>query len=578
MILGVTILSYVGTSALLQWQIERLSHAAQERDLMNRTQNLAQVYRAMANRTDPTWLIWSLEQAEDARLCLYTAAGRLMADSHGSVLSCRSDEMVALARSALQRDDGAVKWLSRDSGSKFRFAAAVPIWSDRDATGILLAMYATDKYDPTPAVREAMLSSVAVFLTLGLALVCILLWCPVRTVSKIVRFAVQVGNDVPELTPGKYAAPDLKRLIADLNQHHLGVRRMVRSLDTEQRRLRAILHAMTDGVIVMDGSDIILVNRIARDVLGWDPEKLPVPLDEAAVDPDLRADLKSAVRGKTFVQVRQINQRQCLVSYTYAADDQTSASAVAVIRDLTEHVRLQLLREHFTTAVAHELRGPLANMSLISEGLMSGTIAPEDAMQYISRLREEILYLRRLVNDILDLSQIDAGVLTIPLEPVAVGELAAALSYQLSESLARAGLQLHIEAEPATQAMANRERLQQVLRNLLENAMKFTPSGGMIRIAATQYGEEVQIAVADSGPGIASEHLPYIFDRFFKADTARTHSSDVGTGLGLSLVKELVELQGGSVTAGNQRGGGAVFTIRLHAAPRDAAIAEVRRT
>ena len=220
------------------------------------------------------------------------------------------------------------------------------------------------------------------------------------------------------------------------------------------------------------------------------------------------------------------------------------------------------LRRQMTSDVAHELRTPLNNVSGYLDAIADGVVEPDAAV--IASLQEEAGLLVRLVNDLEQLSLADTGrqVLHIqPLDLVGVVERAVALVVPRARSRGIL-IQAHFQRVPVVDG--DGDRLGQVVRNLLENAVTHTPDGGRITVTIRPGENTAVLEVRDSGPGIAPEHLPLIFERFYRADPSRTRATG-GAGLGLAIVRQLVEAHGGTVTAANAESGGAVFTVELPA-------------
>jgi signal transduction histidine kinase len=219
------------------------------------------------------------------------------------------------------------------------------------------------------------------------------------------------------------------------------------------------------------------------------------------------------------------------------------------------------LRRNMVGDVAHELRTPLTNLRGYLEAVRDGLISPDNAL--VDNLYEETMLLNRLVADLHELAQAEAGQLTLvrtatPLREVvelAVGILqpqAAAKEIRLSVDIPEALPDVNID----------RERIGQVLRNLLSNALAHTPSGGEIGVAAKQVEGFVEVSVRDTGEGIAPEHLPHVFDRFYRVDRSRTRQTG-GYGLGLAIVKQLVQAHGGVITAESEVGRGSIFRFSV---------------
>ena len=226
----------------------------------------------------------------------------------------------------------------------------------------------------------------------------------------------------------------------------------------------------------------------------------------------------------------------------------------------------EALRRALVEDVAHELRTPLTNVRAQLEAIQDGLAAPD--RRVIDSLHEETLVLARLIDDLQDLALAEAGRLAIAVEPVDVREALERAAVAAGTRGARAGVRLEVDvSESIPPVAADRARLAQVLANLIDNSLTHTPAGGRIRLAARAPGHDgvVELSVSDDGRGIAPEHLPHVFERFYRADPSRARATG-GTGLGLAIVRQLVRSQGGDVEARSAPGEGAAFLVRLPAA------------
>lgn len=230
---------------------------------------------------------------------------------------------------------------------------------------------------------------------------------------------------------------------------------------------------------------------------------------------------------------------------------------------------LEQLRRNMVTDVAHELRTPLSNIRGYLEAIRDGLVEPSPAV--VDSLYEEAMLLNRLVDDLQELALVEGGQLRLVRQPVAVEEIIAKTVAVVQPQARAKQLALRVELpadEPAGQHQslmpvdADPERVAQMLRNLLNNAITHTPPGGEIVVAAGTAGTTVEVSVRDTGAGIAPEHLPYVFERFYRADKSRTRATG-GTGLGLAIVKQLVEAHGGRVGVESAVGEGTTFTFTL---------------
>lgn len=221
--------------------------------------------------------------------------------------------------------------------------------------------------------------------------------------------------------------------------------------------------------------------------------------------------------------------------------------------------RLEQLRRSMVTDIAHELRTPLSNVRGYLEALRDGVIKPEPEL--INSLHEEALSLNRLVDDLQELALADAGQLHLEIQAVAVLPLVEKVLLAVRALAQARQVDLHIEVAPGLPpVLADPDRIRQVMGNLVDNALAHTPAGGVISLQAAQVGDEIELGVQDTGEGIAAEHLPLIFERFYRVDKSRARATG-GAGLGLAIVKQLVEAQGGHISVQSTLGQGT--TIRL---------------
>lgn len=232
----------------------------------------------------------------------------------------------------------------------------------------------------------------------------------------------------------------------------------------------------------------------------------------------------------------------------------------------TRREQLEAVRTSMVSDVAHELRTPLSNIRGWLEGAQDGVVPQGDLL--VSSLLEEALLLQHVIDDLQDLSAADAGELRLHLSPVGVADLLAHTATAQHAAAESAGVALRVAApDDGAEIEADPVRLRQALGNLVANALRHTPAGGTVALRARPAGDEVLIEVADTGAGIAAEDLPHVFDRFWRADKSRSRETG-GSGLGLSIVRKLVEAHGGTATAASTVGEGSVFTLRLPREPR----------
>lgn len=353
----------------------------------------------------------------------------------------------------------------------------------------------------------------------------------------------------------------------------------IRSLKHEKEHLSSVLRSMNDAVITLDREGYVILTNPPGDQI------LNMWMDLPEAESELESD--SADHGQYIPQpllpmfqrvlAQEGDQRMNVhvmkgvwsVHMAPLASDGEIRGAVAVLRDVTEEVRLEKMRRDFVANVSHEIRTPLSMMQGYSEALLDGMAAsPEESAELVQVIHDESLRMGRLVRDLLDLARMEAGHIDMAIRPVDFRELAERMYRKFMVRAKENGVDLKLElATGKLAAQADEDRLEQVLTNLLDNAFRHTPEGGRVAIwGGTERGdrgEELHITISDNGVGIPSDDLPFIFERFYKADKARVRGENGGTGLGLSIVKNIIDAHHGSIHAESEVGKGTTFHIVL---------------
>jgi signal transduction histidine kinase len=237
-----------------------------------------------------------------------------------------------------------------------------------------------------------------------------------------------------------------------------------------------------------------------------------------------------------------------------------SGGAVLVIHDLTELRRLEAVRRDFVANVSHELKTPLTSISGYAETLLADTPDAETNHRFLTTILDNARRMQRLVDDLLDLARIESGRWQPEREPLDVAAIAREAWSELADRSAAKGIDFGVDiGAGAEMVLADHDALHQVLTNLLDNSLRYSAAGGRIVCRSRLDDGGVAVSVTDTGSGIVHEHLPRIFERFYRADPSRSREEG-GTGLGLSIVKHLVEAHGGSVHAESERGLGTTVT------------------
>ncbi len=343
----------------------------------------------------------------------------------------------------------------------------------------------------------------------------------------------------------------------------------------ERERLRAIVESAGEGIIFTSAEGVIefanaawerLSGYRAADVIG---QHFSALYDASSVP--LAEGLKQLQAGQVWereARARRADGSEYDMSITFAPVVEGNGKVVhlvGVFRDITAQKEVDRMRKKFLANVSHELRTPVTSLKLFHTLLRSGP--PERRDEYLDTMDAELQRLERLIEDLLDISRIDRGVLTIRPEPLDLNELVQGVMRAHLLRAEERGLHLELDLYPDLPPLfVDRERMTQVLVNLLTNAINFTSPGDRIGVRTGLTRQEgtsaATLTVWDSGMGIAPEDLPFVFNRFFRAETAKVEGIP-GTGLGLSIVREIVEMHGGTVRAESTLGEGSAFTVYL---------------
>jgi signal transduction histidine kinase len=228
---------------------------------------------------------------------------------------------------------------------------------------------------------------------------------------------------------------------------------------------------------------------------------------------------------------------------------------------------LEVTRQSFVANVSHELRSPLTSMKGFLEAMMDGTIPPEEHDHYIDIVLSETRRMTAMVNDLLDLARIESGIITVNYEVFDINELVRRTLITFEARISEKQMELDVRfANEQSFVYADSNQISQVLRNLIDNAIKYSPEGRTLLVSTYALRKEVYVTIRDTGVGIPAEDVPHIFDRFYKVEKAHTPSPQVGSGLGLAIVKKIIEAHGQSITVKSARGKGTQFTFTLEKA------------
>jgi two-component system phosphate regulon sensor histidine kinase PhoR len=335
-------------------------------------------------------------------------------------------------------------------------------------------------------------------------------------------------------------------------------------LAREQDRLSALLQSTREGLIMVDAQRrVTLVNASAMALLELPQDIVGRPLLDVVQVPAL-VELVSAAQGglamSTEFETSGSITRQIV---GHANSHESAGGAVLVLDDVSEIRRLETIRRDFIANVSHELRTPVSIIRANAETLLDGAMDhPDQAQRFLKAMLRSSDRLGRLVGDLLDISRIEAGKYPIELLEFRLAPLMARVIESVEPKAADTHTSVSLQVAEDTIVSADAKALEQVLVNLVDNAIKYTPTGGHVWARATASDGDVLIEIADDGPGIGAAHRARVFERFFRVDPGRSRDMG-GTGLGLSIVKHLTDAMGGTVGVEPRDPCGAVFWVRL---------------
>lgn len=343
------------------------------------------------------------------------------------------------------------------------------------------------------------------------------------------------------------------------------------ALMKETRKTESILVSMSEGVLAVDLSGkVILTNPAVADFLNVEHPLYSKFLEDESATAPLRHAFRHVLQGENDVSTElHIDDRTLVVQVSPLTNaDGKLSGAVGILRDISEKERLERMRRHFLADISHELKTPLTSIRGFAQAILDGVIIGEQQMRrYVHVIMDESLRLIRLVNTLLDLSRIESHALQLHFERLDLEELITDTLEVLTPIISERQLDIALDIPPLPSVKADRDRLTQVWLNLLDNAARHAEKDGAVSISGeiVTIGdhERVVINIENDGSTIPENELPYIWERFYKIDKARRFERGVGTGLGLVIVKEIVELHGGTVRAENLAEGGVRFQVEL---------------
>jgi two-component system phosphate regulon sensor histidine kinase PhoR len=429
-----------------------------------------------------------------------------------------------------------------------------------DSAGVVVRV--SRPLDELDAAYHRMYTLLAIAAAIGIGVALLMTWLSTVVMTRSLRRLASAARTMTGGGAHRIAVnsrDELGALGGSLNELADGVERSMNALARERGLLESVLESVSQGVVALDGERrISMMNDVARRLL----ELETTPIGDALIDhvrvPAVLGLLPPSAPGSAEFQTAGGTR---LVAWV--APLQGGGGCILTLEDVTAIRRLETIRRDFIANVSHELRTPVSIIRANVETLVGG--AKDDpifSLRLHDGLHRNAERLARIVTDLLDLSRLEAGQYRIEVSDVDVASVAEQAMAALDGAPADKGVAIAVDVPPGLVVRGDAKAIDQVLVNLVDNAVKYTQRGGHVRIAAARRDERVRIEVRDDGPGIAARHRDRIFERFYRVDPGRSRDMG-GTGLGLSIVKHLVESMGGDLGVDANEPTGTVFWFEL---------------
>ena len=529
-----------------------------ERNLRQKTQMFADRVNAVRDSPSASWqdIVSQAAQAAGARATIIDARGRVLADSESDTASIENHAARPEFAAALKNQPGTDTRQSQTVGVPFLYVAA-PV----SGGAVRLSYPLSSVAAVLVRVRHTLLLSSVLAFVVALFISAVVAQLTARRLGKIVQFADRVAAGDLTARIDEESGDEIGQVAGSLDKTARHLEESFAALQTSQRQLETLLNSMQDAVVAVSADHRVQWANQAMDKLVPQHSRKNALLVETVRDPDF---LSAVHEASELRKVSTARAGSILPGHTFdvTAAPMPGGGAVAVLRDLTETERVEKTRRDFIANVSHELRTPLTSIQGYTETLLDSAPENNHAREFLEIIRKSALRMSRLTEDLLTLARVESGEQRFDIESVAPSDLLQE-AVQSFRELARAqNIELRVEDNAQTHVGADSAAVHQVFSNLLDNALKYAASGGRIILGARPAPHAVEFYVQDFGPGIPSEHLARLFERFYRVDKARSRESG-GTGLGLAIAKHIVLAHRGTIRAESELNHGSTFLFTL---------------
>jgi two-component system, OmpR family, phosphate regulon sensor histidine kinase PhoR len=535
---------------------ENFLHRDIERLLVQNAQGFAV---RLQNDRDHTLEEMALEEAHitETRATIIARDGTVLADSEADPKTMENHAGRPEVKAAMDGQTGAATRVSKTVGTEFLYVA-VPS-GDRVAR---LAYPLSTIRSHIAEMESALFRGTVLALLFALALAVAVAQLISSRLRRIVRFAERVASGDLSARIAERGGDEIAQVAMALDRTARRLEENFAAVRKSRSDLEALLNSMKDGVIAVSPNLKVLWANDAIASMVHQPLRIGAPVTELVRHPDFLATLHAALETK---------QRESTIatslgghgSFSITAEPLPDGGVVSVLHDISEIERVEKTRRDFIANVSHELRTPLTSIRGYAETLLdSDQGANGNAREFLQVIRRNAERMSRLTEDLLVLARVESGEEKLDLRPHPARVLAAEAVSSMQEDARAANVELSIASVPDAMVTADSYAVHQVFANLVSNALRYAQSGKKVVLGANDQAGYIEFFVQDFGPGIASEHLPRIFERFYRVDKARSRETG-GTGLGLAIVKHIVLNHGGAVRVESTVARGSTFSFTL---------------
>jgi signal transduction histidine kinase len=443
-------------------------------------------------------------------------------------------------------------------------ATAVPLFplngGRKVVASVMVISSLRDVDNAVAAVQRQLLFATLLALGISLILGYLASYFIARRLKRIERSAELIaGGDLSAKVP-ETVEDEIGQLADTFNVMAERLRSAFAQVEYERDRVEVLLNDLSEGVLGLSAEGTITIANPAAAIL-LDRQALVGATVDEALPADVAQLWRDSQEDADFDMVVFGHDDVTLEATTYPVGGDADFTSIVVLRDVTAQARLERARRDLIANASHEFKTPLFSLAGSLELIDEGDLSPEEQREFLQVMRQQVDRLRNMAVSMLDLSRVEAGSFELQPEDVDLALIGQSVLDEFQAQAQSKEVALSFEEGEGQSAWCDEQRLVQVLRALIDNAIKYSPSGSSVRLSAAAEGAEAFVVVADDGPGISSSELPHVFERFHRGREER--GTTTGAGLGLSIARELTEMMGGAITAESPPDGGARFTVRL---------------